>query len=154
MYEHTFLFSGRGLPAQDTVIQMLAYCLWALNRAMEIFDGGGILLSRRESREASMMMQHHLKAYQFLATSHGTPCSLFRMRPKSHYLYHTARQVERWRINPSLFHNFEEESWLGRCKRIAIHCHGKTMTTRVLQRYLICLALYVENFRRICRKNG
>ena len=136
------------------MIQVLAYCLWALNRAMEIFDASGILLSGRQAREASTMMQHHLQAYQFLATSHGTPCSLFKMRPKCHYLYHTGRQGELWRINPSLFHNFEEESWLGRCKRIATHCHGKTMTTRVLQRYLICLALYLENFRRTCQKIG
>ena len=138
--------------AQDEVLQAQAYTMWSLNRSMEIFDCGGLLLSRNHAREASKMLQCHLQGFQYLAANHGVSALLFNMRPKTHYLWHTAMQVKAWGINPSVFHNFDEESWLGRCKRIAQQCHGKTMTTRVLQRYLICLALYLETFRRACEK--
>ena len=140
--------------AQDEILQVQAYCMWTLNRALEIFEGCGILLSRGNAREASHMIQQHLHAYQRLAVDHGLSCRMFRMRPKSHFLLHTGIQVKSWRINPTCFHCFDEESWLGRCKRIGVQCHGKTMTTRVLQRYLICLALYFENFRRTHHEIG
>ena len=73
---------------------------------------------------------------------------MFRMTPKAHYIWHQAVQTRQWRINPFLFHCFGEESWLGKIKCIAKQCHGRTMTSRIIARYLICLALYLENHRR------
>lgn len=120
---------------------------------MEIFDAGGIILSRRDAVEASESMLHHLRSYQFLNGNHGIEkVHLFRMRPKSHYLWHTAKQTRVWKINPFVFHCFQEESWLGHCKRIALQCHGKTMHHRIYERYLICLALYLENHKRVEQK--
>ena len=127
---------------------MLSYGSWHLNRCLEICDCGGILLSRDMADEVSLCLKRHLRAFQFLAGNHGISACLFNMRPKCHYLWHTAVQTKLWRINPFLYHCFEEESWLGRVKCVAKQCHGKTMQSRVVQRYLICLALYLENFRR------
>ena len=134
---------------QDLVLDTLNYCAWNLNRAMEIFDAGGIILSARDAIEASQSLLDHLRSYQFLNGHHGIPnAMLFRMRPKAHYLWHTAKQTRVWMINRCVFHCFQEESWLGHCKRIALQCHGKTMTYRIYERYLICLALYLENHKR------
>ena len=141
------------LCAQDMILKALAYCSWNLNRAMEIFDRGGIVLTRCHAKEASRCLLNHLRSYQFLATQHGIPrVRLFNMKPKCHYLWHTAIQTREWRINPTVFHCFDEESWLGRVKAIARQCHGKTMQSRVMQRYLICLALYLEDSRRKCQE--
>lgn len=143
----------KAFPNKDNVLKTVAYCCWTLNRALEIFDCGGLLLTRRHANEASTMMLQHLRAFQFLASEHGIAGAyLFKMRPKSHYLWHTAIQTRTWKINPYMFHCFSEESWLGRCKRIAVQCHGATMQRRILQRYLICLGLYLEQHRRQIRE--
>ena len=141
------------LDVQDTVLRALAFSSWHLNRAMEIFDRGGIVLTRCHANEASKCLLLHLRSFQFLAMHHGIPrARLFNMKPKCHYMWHTAIQTKEWRLNPTIFHCFEEESWLGRIKAIAKQCHGKTMQSRVMQRYLICLALYLEHSRRKCQE--
>ena len=128
---------------------MIAYSSWTLNRSMEIFDSGGVLLTSRNASEASEMLLRHLKSLQLLTENHGVPGALlFKMRPKCHYLWHTATQTRMWKINPFVFHCFAEESWLGRVKQVAVQCHGSTMVHRVLQRYLIFLGLFLESDRR------
>ena len=134
-------------------MKALAFGSWNLNRALEIFDSGSILLTRCEADQSSKCLLMYLRSFQFLSMNHGvTGAKLFNMRPKCHYMWHTAIQTKEWQINPSVFHCFEEESWLGRTKCIAKHCHGKTMQTRLLQRYMICFALYLEQSRRQTRE--
>lgn len=122
-------FSTNKVLYQDGVLKALAYSSWMIHRAIEICDHGELVLSRRDAKEVSSSIHQHLRSYQFLATSHGVEpaMALFRMPPKLHYLFHTARQTQRWRLNPFLSHCFEEESWLGRIKRIARQCHGATI---------------------------
>lgn len=135
--------------AQDSTLKALAFASWNLNRAMEIFDHAGIVLTSSSAREGSKSLMLHLRGLQYLAVHHGIPgAQLFKLRPKCHFLWHTAVQTRAWELNPSAFHCFAEESWLGRVKCIARQCHGKTMQSRVIQRYLVCLALYLENSRR------
>ena len=141
---------GEKWVPEDSLLQTLAFAAWTINRAIEICDGGGLLLSKRRAREAADALHQHLRSFQYLACHHGvedTPF-MFRMTPKAHYIWHQAVQTRQWRINPFLFHCFGEESWLGKIKCIAKQCHGRTMTSRIIARYLICLALYLENHRR------
>ena len=140
----------RVCPAKDSILQTVAFAAWTLNRAIEIFDGAGILLSKRQSREASEALLQHLRAYQYLGCHHGVESApyLFRVLPKCHYMWHTAMQTRSWQLNAFVFDCFAPESWLGKIKAVARQCHGKTMTGRVMSRYLICLALYLENHRR------
>lgn len=141
---------GEKWVPEDSLLQTLAFAAWTINRAIEICDGGGLLLSKRRAREAADALHQHLRSFQYLACHHGvedTPF-MFRMTPKAHYIWHQAVQTRHWRINPFLFHCFGEESWLGKIKCIAKQCHGRTMTSRIIARYLICLALYLENHRR------
>ena len=90
------------LRAQDMVLKALAYSSCNLNRAMEIFDRGGIVLSRCHAKEASRCLVNHLRSYQFLAMQHGIPrVRLFNMKPKCHYLWHTAIQTNKGMANQS-----------------------------------------------------
>lgn len=116
---------------------------------IEICDGGGLLLSDRYATACYEACMQHLRAFQLLAVRHDVEgARLFRMRPKTHYLYHTAAQTKTWKINPFCFDCFAEESWLGHIKCVAKQCHGATMTRRVFSRYLICLALFLEHHKR------
>lgn len=135
------------------VIRTVAFGAWSINRAIEIFDHGGLLLTRRSSKHGSRGILDYLRAVQWLSLNHGIPrANLFLMRPKCHFLWHTAVQTLEWELNPFIFDNFAEESWLGQCKKVAKHCHGKTMTHRVMDRYLLCLGLFLENYRRKARE--
>lgn len=138
---------------QDHILQTLAFSAWALNETIEICDGGGILLTKTHAKEAGNALLQHLRSFQYLACHHGVAEApfLYRLVPKSHYLWHTAMQTIEWQINPFTFHCFNEESWLGKVKCVAKQCHGRSMTARVISRYLICLALYLENHRRFVK---
>ena len=134
--------------AKDPVLKMVAYTSWNINRVLEICDHGSVLLTRRYAEEVSICLQRHLKGYQWLAMEFKANPKLFRVLPKAHYLVHTAMQTSAWHVNPFSFHCFCEESWLGKMKCVGKQCHGKTMNKRAMQRYLICLGLYLENHRK------
>jgi len=136
-------------------MRKVAFCVWMMHRAVEICENGNLLLTREEALEFQQCIQNHLRAYQYLAMNHGVVnASLFKIKPKAHFLYHTGEQTGKWKINPFCFHCFDEESWLGRAKRVARLCHGRTMSHRFLNRYLICLALFLENHRRQVKSLG
>lgn len=71
------------------------------------------------------------------------------MRPKIHYLYHQAEQIRTWKLNLCTFANWDEESFLGKVKAIGVACHGRTFLSRIYERYIICLALLVQNHKRL-----
>ena len=73
---------------------------------------------------------------------------MYKIRCKSHYLYHVSQEVEAWKINQTLFHTFQEESFLGKLKAIGVRCHGRSTTARLYQRYFLCLAVYFEESRK------
>ena len=128
---------------------MVAASAWCLHRAVQIFDDAGMILTKDEADEASEALLNHLRSYQYLANQYqALNLWQFRMKPKLHYMWHQAHQVKEWRLNPWVFHCFSEESFLGKIKAIAVQCHGATMCKRVLERYLICLALFLEHHRR------
>ena len=76
---------------------------------------------------------------------------LFTIRCKTHYNHHIAEDVKKHRLNPAVYHTFQEESFLGKLKHIAVKCHGKTCTKRVFQRYLLCIAIFLEEFDKTVR---
>lgn len=69
----------------------------------------------------------------------------FKMRPKHHYLWHIAMDVTATKLNPRLFHVWEDEKFLGRIKRIATKCHGGTVQRRALERYVLALSNYMSS---------
>ena len=76
--------------SQDIVVQVIAFSAWSLNRAIEILNHGGLVLSKLHATEAGNMLLQHLQSLQFLAMNHGLEAKVFRIRPKCHYLFHSS----------------------------------------------------------------
>ena len=118
-------------------------------------DHGGMIFTTDEASEAKTCLDLHLKAYYWLSAHlYSRRELLFKLRCKSHYHFHMGEEVISTRINPSMYHNFSEESFLGKIKAVAIRCHGRTCTQRVLQRYLLCLAICLNDFDKTERRWG
>ena len=127
---------------KDRVLQVLATCCYSLQRAITLLDSSGILLDEDTAHEASKMLCLHVKSYVWLAVYFFKKHQLlFRIRPKHHYLLHKAVQIRTWKINMKVFSTWDEEAFLGKIKAIACACHGKTLTQRLYERYILVLAL-------------
>lgn len=112
-------------------------------------DESGPIFSPGEAREAAGCFRDHLNAYMWLASYYFQKRALyFKLRCKTHYNFHLADEIESTQVNPKIYENFEEESFLGKIKKIAVHCHGGTCTQRVFMRYLLGLGISLETFRK------
>jgi len=137
------------LGAQEPVLNVLAACVFGLQRFIELMDQSGIIFTAEEARESKACLDAHLKSYYWLAAHFYSKRELlFKLRCKTHYHFHMGEDIVRTRVNPSIFHNFSEESFLGKIKSVAIRCHGRSCTRRVLQRYLLCLAVCLNEFEK------
>lgn len=133
---------------------MLGTAAYSLQRAIELMDNSGMLLSDEDSKECSHCLFSFLKTYSWLAAYYfEESVLLFRLRPKHHMMWHHAMQIKKWKLNQSLFHTFDEESFLGKLKQICRACHGRTATQRLYERYLLVFAMLIEGHRRISEKS-
>lgn len=133
----------------DAVANVLATSIYGLQRLIEIMDGSGLVFTDEEAAEASNCLELHLKSYMWLAVYfYERRVMYFKVRCKTHYLFHLVDEIRLWKLNPVIWENFEEESFLGKLKRIAIRCHGGTCTQRVFSRYLLCLAMALRDFQK------
>lgn len=133
----------------NTCLQVLASCCYGLQRACEIQTHGGLILEENEAQEASTQVWVFICCFQWLALKcQADGKLLFKCRPKLHYMAHTADDLATLRLNQlKLFATFAEESFLGRIKTIACQVHGKTLTLRVFQRYILTLAVAIHGFK-------
>ncbi|CAJ1430526.1 unnamed protein product [Effrenium voratum] len=130
----------------DHLLTVMAACCFGLGRFVEVLDHAGLVLSTSESSEASRCLFLFLRSYQFLALHFQQQRLLvFKMRPKHHYLWHTACEIREYKINQRMFHTWDDESFLGKLKYIARHCHGRTMSRRLFDRYLLAFGVFLKN---------
>ena len=135
--------------AQDMELQTFSTTCYNLQRCIEVMDNGGLVLNGNDAQEASNCLKMFLSGYAWLASHFlGQRLMLFLMRPKHHCLYHQAVQLGEWRLNQNLFQTCDDESFLGKLKNIFTACHGKTAPWRMYSRYLLVLAMFLENRRR------
>lgn len=140
--------------SKDIVLQVLATCCYSLQKVVTLLDSSGIILDGDTAAEASDMLLLHIKSYAWLAAFfYNERVMVFRIRPKLHYIYHQAIQLREWKINIGVFATFHDETFLGKIKAVATACHGKTMTVRVYERYLLCLALLVHQHQTLEQSN-
>ena len=115
------------------MVNILAACAYNLQRVIELIDQGSLVFSEAEASEASSCLRLHLTSFWWLAAYyHQRRELLFKLRCKSHYLWHTADEIERFRVNPLVFQCVGEEAFLGKVKNILIRCHGATCTINFL----------------------
>lgn len=135
---------------QDELLNMLALTAYNLQRAIELFDRGGLVLTESEASEASRCLSTHLEAYGWLASFHYKRRRMrYKIRCKSHYLWHVSQEVAQYRLNQNMFHTFQEESWLGKIKAVGIRCHGRSFSGRLYQRYFLALAIYLHEYKML-----
>ena len=136
--------------SKDDVLNMLALTTYSLQRATEIFDQADLVLTDAEALEASQCLSTHLEAYAWLADHYyQRRLMMYKIRCKSHYMWHVSWEVARYKLNQNLFHTFQEESWLGKFKTVAAKCHGRTWFARVYQRYFLALAIYFHEYKQL-----
>ena len=120
--------------------QVVAVCMWSLVRAINIFDGGSLFLSAEDAQKACELIYIHLQSWQLLALRLEN-LRIFRIRPKHHYLQHLADDLRNSRLNPRCMQCMDDESFLGRVKRMASKCHAASVSVRCLQRYILHLSM-------------
>lgn len=104
-----------------------------------------VMLRSVAAQEISGHLLMHLRATEFLASwCWSNNVLAFKMRPKHHYLWHIAMDLPSCRVNPNLYHCWEEENFLGSLKKIATKCHGRTVQKRCLERYVLGLASFMN----------
>ena len=109
-----------------------------------------MILSVADACEACRSLQLHLLSYASLAHHfYNLRLMLYKLRCKSHYLWHVSLEVKEYQLNPNLFHVFAEESFLGKVKSIATKCHGRSCTRRIYQRYFLLLGLVLQWHRKL-----
>ena len=93
-------------------------------------------------QEMSKLLLWHLRATQILAAHAWCgKLMIFKLRPKRHYIWHLAQDLKAGnRLNPRVFACTDEESFLGKLKKVAHLTHGDTMPRRSLQRYILAMA--------------
>ena len=70
---------------------------------------------------------------------------IFKLRPKHHYTWHMAQDLLAGnRVNPRVHSCSDEESFLGKFKRISEKAHGASMCKRVLERYILGMAQFLH----------
>ena len=84
-------------------------------------DAGGLLLDESDAQEGSENLHKFLTGYAWLAAHFvNKRMMLFLFRPKHHCVFHQAVQLGAWRINQTMFQTTDDESFLGKLKKI--HC--------------------------------
>ena len=138
----------------DVDLQVLATCTLGLQRCTEIQSNAGIILTEAEANEASSCLFTYNKCFAWLALRFKGHGYLFKVRPKGHYLEHMAFALKELRFNQvKLFATHSEESFLGKVKSIACRVHGKTLSKRVFERYILCLAVSMHRLKNRYAKN-
>ena len=137
------------MSTKDPVLNVLATTCYSLQRVIELMDSSGLIFTQDEAAEASASLRTHLKTYLWLASYHySRHLRLFKVRSKTHYKFHVADDIQATRLNPRMFENFDEESFLGKIKRIGVRCHGATCIVRLFMRYRLCLSLFLRDFSK------
>ena len=132
----------------DVELQVLASCTYGLQRVTEIQSSSGMILEQSDADEAFESLMLFVNTFAWLALKFQGEGYLFKVRPKLHYLTHMAWDLKSLRLNQCrIFATHLEESFLGRVKLIAQKVHGKTLTQRVFQRYLLTIAISINKFR-------
>ena len=112
----------------------------------------GKLLTEAQAERAAESGWSFLRAYQeasgraFLRNQ-----ALYKLRPKFHYFGHALLGIVQTRENPRRFDLFQAECLMGKIKRIGRMCHWRTLSRRVIERYILFLSHRWHTRRRSLR---
>ena len=114
-----------------------ALCLWGLDQFYKMLREGPLYLEDSHLEQLRIARDAFLYGYLYLhrcaqeAGVHAWPA-----RPKLHMFDRIYRHASETRRNPSSSCNFQEEDNVGLMIRIAQKCHGVTLESRALERWV------------------
>ena len=130
----------------------VANCAWAYTEVLRLMDESDVLLTPSEGQEFFDRGHEHLQLYSDLnaksaATkgAHERNRALWRLLPKHHHFQHLLDDVKETLINPRFYTLLCAESFIGVIGRISRTCHRSSLSLRVLQRYILLLALHLQS---------
>ncbi len=125
-----------------------ALCAWSLARAIETLDSSDVIVAERDVRRFQKLVQEHLLHWQGLRQHYMVMgVKRWRLRPKHHYLEELSRWIGYTKVNPRFTTTFDDESYLGMIKRVAVKCNITTCIQRVFERLILNLSQRWEDRR-------
>ena len=136
----------------STYSKMRATSIWALANCQHIMDTHGLILDSSASGNLRASIYLWLQSYQWLAhTSQTDNSCLYYIRPKFHYIDHIAMDIDlskTWNLNPRFLSCMADESFLGKLMKIGKKCHASSASLRLLQRWILFIAIRWQKRRR------
>ena len=138
------LFEARKvvIERQDTSWQahVRADMLHYLMVWIRTLDEADMFLTHEEAVRAQDAGRANLLCYQALAEDAAAANkSLWKLRPKMHYVAHTIEMLTETYENPATLDLFSWEDFVGKVKRVAAKTHRATASLRVVQRWMLLL---------------
>ena len=138
---------------KDHRLQGVALCAWSLQQAIHKMDHCDIILTKEEAEEIRGLLAQYLLHWQGLSNE----CKVlsvkrWKNRPKHHYLEEIGLHCVQTQINPRFTACWQDESFLGHIKKIAVSCHSNTVLLRVMQRLILNLSLRWKDTREHARE--
>lgn len=142
-------------PATMLRAKVRASCIWGLANAEYIMDCGRLLLPREHAVECKRSIYTYLQCVQWLShDSQVRGTYMYYIKPKCHYIEHQAMELSEtdpWSLNPRCVSCMCDETFMGKLLKIGKKTHSITASLRVLQRYLLFIAIRWEKRRRLKR---
>lgn len=120
---------------KDAILQGGACCAWALQSAIERMDHCGLIMPKEDAQFVHSQIRQCLLHWQGMkGACKASGIARWAFRPKHHYLEHLGESVKHTSINARHLSCFNDESYLGKIKRLACKTHSATAILRVFQR--------------------
>lgn len=134
--------------SKDRILQGGALCSWALMRAVQLMDSNDIILGPNEASEIDSLLKQHLLHWQGLHQHYlHLGVERWKLRPKHHDTEHLASKTKETRVNPRFTACWQDESYLGQVKQVAVRCHAQNALLRIFQRIILNLSLRWKDVR-------
>ena len=127
-----------------------AMCCWTLDVALSVFNRNKqVKMQEHVVKETTWLLRFHMACYQWLAVqSLQQKRLLYKVRPKSHYYSHMVDHFEETCLCLMHLSTLGDEDFMGKIRRVAQACHGRTYMHAWAQRYVLKRALQWREMKK------
>ena len=135
---------------QQLNAKVRAVCCWTLDTALSIFNMNKKIKMRVQVvRQTTWLCRLHSACHQWL----GSRCIaqrrlLYKVRPKTHYFTHMVDHHEETCLCLLHLSTFGDEDFMGKIRKVAQSCHGKTYMHAWARRYVLKRALQWSEMKK------
>eukprot|EP00438_Fugacium_kawagutii_P019266 Skav217556 [mRNA] locus=scaffold1602:293891:294970:+ [translate_table: standard] len=126
-----------------------AVCCWSLDVALSIFSQNQkIKMPMHVVKQTTWLLRLHAACYEYLAARCiGQKTLLYKLRPKTHYFSHMVDHHEETCLCLMHLCCLGDEDFMGKMRKVAQACHGKTYMHTWAKRYALKRALQWSEMR-------